>query len=608
MKIKHFLLSAIVLATSLASCVDDKEYVYDGGNGVKFNSTVAGQSPMARAANAAWQQGDAIGVYMKTGTGLDNIVDGAANKKHTTPGNGMFSPADPMTDAIFFPKSGAVDFIAYYPYSATLAANIYKVDVTNQTSQEKIDLLYSNDATGKSSGDNVVLGFKHELTKVVFNLIATEASADLTNVKVSIGNMPVKADFNLATGALTVDATMASIDMKSTVDPNTVLKAVAEGIVIPTAKAERKFTFTFKVGGAEIVKTWDAKDEPFDKGMKNSYNVQLVSDKGIIVSPSSNIQDWGPGSSEDIIIDLDGETTPGDGTQANPFTVEEAAAKVGENAKWVTGFIVGSTNTAKAVGTPSKDNIILATTKGETDESKWIIVDIKDSPVAKFLDIVASPDLVGAKVKVQGNIVNNIFGGVLAMTTITAQEGGKEGVTPPDPSGNLLFAGSNFNDWAAFLGGLNSFGLKAGYTGQSVAGGRDGSGALELKGTPAGNDYVFTALHKTAFTESPSKISFYIKGTAAKSLSLNVYVAEKDDKGNNKFLAFNLEDCTADKTLDVAPNNQYNGTINTAGQWVKVTLNVAGTSFSRVEGESIFALKVGKSSAYDLLVDDITFE
>ena len=431
MKIKHFLLSAIVLATSLASCVDDKEYVYDGGNGVKFNSTVAGQSPMARAANAAWQQGDAIGVYMKTGTGLDNIVDGAANKKHTTPGNGMFSPADPMTDAIFFPKSGAVDFIAYYPYSATLAANIYKVDVTNQTSQEKIDLLYSNDATGKSSGDNVVLGFKHELTKVVFNLVATEASADLTNVKVSIGNMPVKADFNLATGALTVDATMASIDMKSTVDPNTVLKAVAEGIVIPTAKAERKFTFTFKVGGAEIVKTWDAKDEPFDKGMKNSYNVQLVSDKGIIVSPSSNIQDWGPGSSEDIIIDLDGETTPGDGTQANPFTVEEAAAKVGENAKWVTGFIVGSTNTAKAVGTPSKDNIILATTKGETDESKWIIVDIKDSPVAKFLDIVASPDLVGAKVKVQGNIVNNIFGGVLAMTTITAQEGGKEGGTTP---------------------------------------------------------------------------------------------------------------------------------------------------------------------------------
>lgn len=73
-----------------------------------------------------------------------------------------------------------------------------------------------------------------------------------------------------------------------------------------------------------------------------------------------------------------------------------------------------------------------------------------------------------------------------------------------------LFAGADFEDWKAFTGCLNSYGLKD-YATQVRW--RSIGKALQLKGTPAGNDYVFI----TAQVDGPisgKTISFYIKGTS----------------------------------------------------------------------------------------------
>ena len=48
--------------------------------------------------------------------------------------------------------------------------------------------------------------------------------------------------------------------------------------------------------------------------------------------------------------------------------------------------------------------------------------------------------------------------------------------------------------------------------------------------------------------------------------------------------------------------------IDTKGEWVKVTLDVSELTLNSAVGNNLFALKVGNSAAYDLLVDDITFE
>ena len=191
--------------------------------------------------------------------------------------------------------------------------------------------------------------------------------------------------------------------------------------------------------------------------------------------------------------------------------------------------------------------------------------------------------------------------------TVTVDpDGGTEPTPDPDPepqptTGEPLFPGADFEDFAAFTGTLNRFGLKD-YATEATGAGRNGSTALHIKGTPAKNDYLFTAMNNAGKDFSgKTKISFYIKGTAAgKSISCNVYT----DGGQYK--AFNVGDVNnADVNVSVAANNQYAGTI-TADDWVKVTLDITGLTLP-TSGD-LFAFKVGKEVAWDLYVDDITIE
>lgn len=169
---------------------------------------------------------------------------------------------------------------------------------------------------------------------------------------------------------------------------------------------------------------------------------------------------------------------------------------------------------------------------------------------------------------------------------------------------NLLFKGSDFNNWSEFLASINSFGLiKTGYAMSGVGLGRDNTNALQLKGTPIANDYVFTTLVNNAIPATPKKITFYVKGTAGKSLSLNVY------KTDGKYVVYNLGDLSNSAvTLASTDANQYNGIIDTKGEWVLVTLDITGVDIQKTPGQNVFALKVGKDVAYDLVVDNIKID
>ena len=169
---------------------------------------------------------------------------------------------------------------------------------------------------------------------------------------------------------------------------------------------------------------------------------------------------------------------------------------------------------------------------------------------------------------------------------------------------NLLFKGSDFNNWSEFLASINSFGLiKTGYAMSGVGLGRDNTNALQLKGTPIANDYVFTTVVNNAIPATPKKITFYVKGTAGKSLSLNVY------KTDGKYVVYNLGDLSNSAvTLASTDANQYNGIIDTKGEWVLVTLDITGVDIQKTAGQNVFALKVGKDVAYDLVVDNIKID
>ena len=169
---------------------------------------------------------------------------------------------------------------------------------------------------------------------------------------------------------------------------------------------------------------------------------------------------------------------------------------------------------------------------------------------------------------------------------------------------NLLFKGSDFNVWADFLSSINSFGLvKDTYATSGVGVGRDNTNALLLKGTPKANDYVFTTIVNNTIPATPKKITFYVKGTSGKSLSLNVYKSDK------KYVVYNVGDLSnSNVSLSPIDANQYTGKIDTKGEWVLVTLNIEGVDIQKTAGENIFALKVGKDEAYDLVIDNIKID
>lgn len=168
------------------------------------------------------------------------------------------------------------------------------------------------------------------------------------------------------------------------------------------------------------------------------------------------------------------------------------------------------------------------------------------------------------------------------------------------------FNGADFEDWSAFTGSLTSHGLKT-YATQGTGRGVNNTSSLYLNGTPTGNDYVFTAHAPNGLPNSIKEITFWVKGSAGKSLSLNVYKLDQTGPSNTHYHVFNVEDLSADKVIAKATSNQYNGTINTAGNWVKVTLDTSTLTDLNISDTSkpFFSLKVGRSSAYNIDIDNI---
>lgn len=179
------------------------------------------------------------------------------------------------------------------------------------------------------------------------------------------------------------------------------------------------------------------------------------------------------------------------------------------------------------------------------------------------------------------------------------------GTEDPQPSAaNLLFPGADFEDWNAFTGSLNKFGLTKT---EMSTNGRTGNAAHFTGVMGSKNGFFFTVEDKT-FDKPIKSISFYLKGKVdgGKSLSVNVY-----EKGKpNSFKAFNVGTLsTEDVVLSPEGQNAYDGSIDTNDKWVKVTLDCSSFEAGpETQFGNLIAFKFGRSGNYNLLLDDVTFE
>ena len=475
---KKLLVGALALL-ALTACNQDNKSEALQQETMQFGSNIPALN--LRMAGNAFEANDAIGISM-TGDAT------ATNVEYKTTAGGTTATFAPATTGLTFADGQTVNFVSYYPYSASATTDL-AIDLTNA----QTDVLYSNNLTGiktakDATGANHVLQFTHKLALVSFTMTGLPAGTTITSAQLE--GIVTTSSMKIADGTLTNGTTTATQKLQ--------LKngTFAPTIVIPATNANAKLVITLSDG--------------------KSYS----------------------------------------------YTFPSLALQSGKNHKF---------NVTLASGAITVDQV-----NGQI--SDWDVVD-------------------------EGNV--------------TVDPDNTGGVTPPPTpqptTGELLFPGADFEDFAAFTGTLNRYGIGT-YCTEATGAGRTGN-ALKVSGTLAKNGFFFTVENKSGkeFT-GKSKITFYVKGTATgKGISINLYPADNTVSGLTQqgYYAYNLGNINnADVTIQDASHeaknqNDYAGSV-TATDWVKVTLDISGKALAK--SGNLIAFKGGKTGVYDLLIDDITIE
>lgn len=328
MKQTKFILAGAVAALTLSSCsnnLDDNSSWGSDSQNVKFSSYIEGQKTV-KASGTTWTTGDKVGIFMKK-AGADLGAASAANKQFVADDRGNLNAAA-ADQALVYPE-GAVDFVAYYPFTASVTDNKVAVDVKNQSKPADIDLLYSNNATNVTASANAVnLGFKHQLATVRLN-IKTQGIASTTGLTATLTGSKTAGSFNLADGSLAVTDASAA-DIAFTVNA---AGTQAEAIVLPQNAANVKVKFT--LNGKTVEQALPAASATWAAGNRYAIDVTLKGESTgeIYVNfGQATITDWTDVPGGNINVDFNGGTVdPGTGTETVIFeeTFGASVAKVG---------------------------------------------------------------------------------------------------------------------------------------------------------------------------------------------------------------------------------------------------------------------------------------
>lgn len=293
---------------SVISCTDDPSVTSPAPAAITFEVLTdnLGAAPRSRAYNDLWEVGDRVGIFMlsaSAGTWAERTL--AANYPYTTTNPQESHTATLAADGqqLYYPANrSAVNFVAYYPYTASgvnATTGVYSVNVGGTTAQilKNLDLLYHTDADGVSyntQSGNATLAFTHKLAKICISVkpgpgINVDLSA---SPKLTFVGMPAQADFYLNTETLTNRRSITTTITPAPVGTPGAALAEWEAIIIPQDPMDnRKLTFT--LGGTEYVYTLP-KSDTFKSGMIYTYNF-LLTTAGIALDKNS-VQDWNGGT------------------------------------------------------------------------------------------------------------------------------------------------------------------------------------------------------------------------------------------------------------------------------------------------------------------------
>ncbi|MDD2646337.1 MAG: fimbrillin family protein, partial [Bacteroides sp.] len=307
-KLFRLLLVPVLAVGLITSCSTDHQNDLGYGKDHKLNAQFTAGIASSRVTGNNWDKEDVIGIYaVNSGQELaaDAIYKG--NSKYTTvseSGTGDFSPASD-NDAIIFEKEGnKLDFIAYYPYQATVTDYKLAIDVSDQSKLSKIDYLYSNNAKGHNrENKEVPLQFKHQLTQLVLNITGDSDLGDLATLKLAAEGFIPTGSLNLKDGIVTVEGTDAKVlNLTATkADAGVTMRA----IVLP-GQNMKNTSFVFDLNGMKF-KAWIPEDLVLESNARVTYEVELSTDGSVLASPTGTIEDWTDVEGGEVILEPETE-------------------------------------------------------------------------------------------------------------------------------------------------------------------------------------------------------------------------------------------------------------------------------------------------------------
>ncbi|HBG58689.1 fimbrillin family protein [Proteiniphilum sp. UBA1028] len=256
-----------------------------------------------------WIAGDAVGIYMLS-TGTVSVVN-YTNVPYKAESSATVTAFKADIEPIYYPENGsAVDFMAYYPYLATIENFLYPINLTDQsagiTTHDLMRAKMDNGGNGYTTGP-VSFTFEHQLAKVSLKFADHSGNA-ITPSAVTIKGMNTVSNYNLSTGVLEEEA--AATDITPYLSHNT-----CSAILLPfSVNAGHEIVAT--VNGKSY--TWQINDHYPDMQVKAGYvylfnvtvNAYTEEMAGILADADNNsVAPWGPdiddNGEEDPFTDLD---------------------------------------------------------------------------------------------------------------------------------------------------------------------------------------------------------------------------------------------------------------------------------------------------------------